>query len=347
MRIDSIQTILVAALSFGILAAASSRSAAEPPAAASALAWIQCEQDEGYPGFTKAELSFKPLLKYPKKALEDWSEGWALLEYAIRPDGTVRDVAVVDSLGPEDFVKTSVKAAAHWRYKPATRNGVPVEQFLHQSSILFLIEGSGREAAHGAFVRKYESARRLLADKHSDEAIATLESAFKARLNLYEEAMGSFALAIAYAQKSEWQRALSHIRHATIEQGRHLEKPLQAHAFALQVELEARNSSYHEAECAFKSLRLIDPPSAAGTSEPAKIIDRIHAVILDPKPLVFEAKLSALTGEVKSFRLSCTGAAHEAAVDTETQWDVPANAGDCILRVYGAPGATLRVVEEW
>jgi hypothetical protein len=28
-------------------------------------------------------------------------------------------------------------------------------------------------------------------------------------------------------------------------------------------------------------------------------------------------------------------------------WNVPQEAGDCILRVEGAPGATFTLVEEW
>lgn len=345
-------------------------SLAEPILAdQSAFTPLLCTEDEVPPGFVQAKAAYKPAPTYPKKALNDWSEGWADLEFAVTPGGAVREISVVDALGPEEFIKSSVKAVSKWQFNPATRNGSPVEQYLARVSVLFLLEGSGREAEHNAFVRDYNKARGFIQTKQPDVAIALLEAAFKRRLNLYEEAMGSFVLAIAFAHKADWPRALFHIRHATIESGTYLEKPLQPHAFALQVELEARDSSFVRAECAFKKLRSIDPASAAGASEPAKIIARIHEAIRDPKPLIFEARLATqplpegpaswrhnllrgkfsfaeINGEVKTFRLACTGAAHEAPVDTETQWDVPKNAGSCILRVYGAPGATFRLVAE-
>ncbi len=369
LRTNTRKVLSLAVAVVGLLLSAPSSLANEALSAANAFTPLLCNRGDGFPGFVEAEPSFKPQPKYPKNVLNDWSEGWAQLEYAIKSDGTVHNIEVVDSLGPPEFVASSVKAVANWRYKPATRSGLPVEQFLKLTSVLYLIEGSGREAAHEVFVRKYNNARAFMNTKQYKEAIAVLETAFKARLNLYEEAMGSFALAIAYAQKGDWQRALFHIRHSTIEEGRYLEKSLQAHAFALQVELEARDWNFVAAECAFKSLRLIDPPSAAGTSEPAEIIGRIHAAVNDAKPLIFEARLATsplieapavwrhqllrgkfffaeLKGEVRSFRLACTGAAHEAPIDTETQWDVPSNAGVCILRVYGAPGATFRLIEE-
>lgn len=349
--------------------AASLSSAAVSTAASEGAGGVCGQEVVVIPGFVSAAALSKPKPRYPTQALKEWSEGWVLLEYVVGADGAVRDLKVVDALGPKDFVKASVNSVSGWRYAPATRNGTPVDQYFYQTSVLFLFADSGRGADHSAFIRKYNRARKAITEKRYDEGIAILEEAFKARLNLYEEAMGSFVLALTYAQKTDWQRAQFHIRHATIEDGYYLGKALKATAFAMQVEIEARNASYAEARCAFTELRLIDESSAAGTSEAAKTVGRIESALADPKPLVSEATLAQhpmfeapavwrhallrqkfsfarLKGEVKSFRLACVAAEHDAAVDEETQWNVPQQAGPCMLRVDGAPGASFLLIEE-
>ncbi len=72
------------------------------------------------PGFTSAQPAFVPPPSYPSEAENNWSEGWAMLEYAISSDGAVRGITVVDALGPSDFIASTVKAVESWRYKPAT-----------------------------------------------------------------------------------------------------------------------------------------------------------------------------------------------------------------------------------
>jgi hypothetical protein len=57
--------------------------------------------------------------------------------------------------------------------------------------------------------------------------------------------------------------------------------------------------------------------------------------------------LADIKGEIAAFRLTCVGTTHNGPVDAETQWTVLAKAGECILRIDGAPGATFRLDEEW
>jgi tetratricopeptide (TPR) repeat protein len=334
---------------------------------------MSCKYDPdemSVPGFISARPIDRPKPIYPKEALNEWSEGWVQLEYAIGSDGVVHGIAAVDAVGPKDFVTSSQRAIAKWRYAPATRNGAAVEQSLYRVSVLYLFSDSRRTSEHQEFVTKYNRARRYVREQKFDQAIETLERALKSRTNLYEMAMGSYLLAVAYANKGDWPRALLHIRHAVIADLDYLEKPLWAPALALQVELETRDGSLMEALCARDKLQSVDPASAAPESPVGKIVKRIETALKDPGPLVSEARLTTnplfeapavwrhrlmrskfsfaeIKGEVKSFRLACVGTSHEAAVDIETRWDVPAGAGPCMLRVDGAPDAAFKLVEEW
>lgn len=323
------------------------------------------------PGFTEAAPVDQPKMRYPQSGLDSWSEGWVRLEFAVSPQGVPTNMAVVDAIGPKDFVRVASQGVGRWRYKPATRNGAPVEQSLYAVEVQFLFADSGNGADHREFVVKYNRARSDIRNDRPDDAIAELERAFRGRLNLYEAAMGSFILAVAYAHKQDWERALYHARHANIGQGKYLEKPMVSNAHALKVELNARTGNFREAVCGFESLKKVDAKLAAPDSQLGKMIAGIEAAMKDKKPIGIDARLAKhplvddapavwrhrllrskfwftqLNGEVKSYRLACVGTAHEALVDSETLWDVPTKAGPCILRVEGAPGATFKLVEEW
>lgn len=321
-------------------------------------------------GFAPVEVTVKPAPRYPKEALNSLNEGWVLLEYAITPHGEPNRIEVIDAIGAKAFVDAAVRTISTWRYKPATRKGRAVEQSLYQTSILFLFEDSGRAADHRTFVRRYNLARSQLRSKNADAAIQTMETAFKGGMNLYEAAMGSFLLALAYRDKADWERALFHSRHSVIEGGRYLEYQTKGPAFALLVELEARTGNFREAVCGLERLRKVAPERASTDQDFGKTIAAIDAAMKDQKPLAVPGRLAThplieapavwrhrllrrkfwfadVVGELKSFRLACVATAHEAPFDPEMLWTVPDEAGDCILRVEGAPGATFKLVEEW
>ena len=236
------------------------------------------------PGFIGDEPVDQPKMRYPRNALDDWSEGWVLLEFAVTAQGVPANITVVDAIGPKDFVKVAVEGVGRWRYKPATRNGVPVEQSFYSIDVQFLFTDSRKAADHQEFVSKYKRARDHIRNNRPDEAIAELELAFRTRLNLYEAAMGSFILAVAYAHKEDWERALYHARHANIDQGKYLEKAMVPHALALEIELNARTGNFREAVCGFERLRKVDATLAAPDSQLGKMIAGIDTAMKDKEP---------------------------------------------------------------
>lgn len=325
------------------------------------------KEQAGIPGFVDAVPTSTPKPAFPPTAADEVSEGWVCLEYAITPQGAVRDVSVVDAVGRPAFVNSAIKAVSTWRYNPATRNGRAVEQHFYRTSVLFLMEGSRRNAEHEDFVRKYNRARSAIGRSRFDEAIAALESALKSpESNIYEQANASYLLAYAYAQKGDFQLAHFHVDHAFIENGKYLAKQVMAEALGLAVQLRAYNGDFSGAKRAFMGLRELDP-GAGG--RPATIAAQIDAAIASPAPLITDVRLvkhplidapgvwhhellrsrflfAAINGEVRLFRLACKGAFHEAPVDPTMAWDVPSKAGLCVVRVEGAPNATFKFIEQ-
>jgi TonB family protein len=63
---------------------------------------------------------------YPSDLIRDQIEGMVVLYAVIRADGTVGDVRVLQSL-QERLDANACRALGRWHFRPATKNGVPVD----------------------------------------------------------------------------------------------------------------------------------------------------------------------------------------------------------------------------
>ncbi len=331
-----------------------------------------CVQDASIADFTLAHATFVPTPAFPQEDVNEESEGWVQLGFTISRDGTVRDIVVLDAIGAKSVAASASKALATWHYSPATHHGVPVDQFGNTVNVVFRYAGSDADehaTTHAAIVRKYNTGRSMLAQKKFDDAIPTLESALDQRLNLYEQSLVSLALVVAYAAKQDKPRSLYHLRHATIQQGFFLDRKVAQAALELRVQAEAEYGDFAGARCAFDQLKSVAPAAAADGTSAAKIVARIGEALKDPAPIVVAAELSPvfggsqaaewrhallrrkfsfsdIKGEMKGYHLVCQTTVLDAAIDAETLWTVPPDAGSCTLSVRGSAGASFKLVEE-
>lgn len=332
----------------------------------------QCVDDTKIADFADAHAIFRPAPTFPKKDLNESSEGWVQFSYTISSDGTVRDIVVLDLIGADSIATSARTALATWRFSPATRRGVPIDKFGVRLFVTYRFDGSDAEAhmsTHDTVIGRYNEARRLLAQKKFDKAIATLQFPHGLRLNLYEQTMVSFVLALVYAGKQDGPRSLYHLRHATIEQAFFLDKTLAAAAVEMLVEAEAAYGNLKGALCAYDELKRVAPASAAAGTRSAAIVAQIGRALKDPAAVVVGGELASvfgdaqeagwrhamlrrkfsfatIAGEVKEFHLVCQTTVLDAPVDGETLWTVPPDAGACTLTVRGAPGAKFKLIEE-
>ncbi|MCY3870447.1 MAG: M56 family metallopeptidase [Gemmatimonadetes bacterium] len=73
---------------------------------------------------------------YPEEALEDKVEGMVILQCVVNVDGSVSDVAVVQSRGTIDrkeFQQAAIDAVSQYRFKPAENNGKTVAVWIPQA----------------------------------------------------------------------------------------------------------------------------------------------------------------------------------------------------------------------
>jgi TonB family protein len=97
--------------------------------------WVMnfAQLDEGNPPFRKstAKLSGPSLVskvdpKYPQTQIKEHVDGEVVLYAIIRKDGSVDSIQLVHGIDPQ-LDKNSMEALARWVFRPATREGQPVE----------------------------------------------------------------------------------------------------------------------------------------------------------------------------------------------------------------------------
>jgi TonB family protein len=65
---------------------------------------------------------------YPREAARAGTEGWVQVEFTIAPDGTTRDLQVLDSAPKLVFDRAALDSVSKWRFVPIRKNGAPVPQ---------------------------------------------------------------------------------------------------------------------------------------------------------------------------------------------------------------------------
>ncbi|HEY0938825.1 MAG TPA: TonB family protein [Steroidobacter sp.] len=65
---------------------------------------------------------------YPREAQRAGTEGWVQVEFTIAPDGSTRDLQVLDSEPAQVFDKAALDSVSKWRFEPIRRNGELVAQ---------------------------------------------------------------------------------------------------------------------------------------------------------------------------------------------------------------------------
>jgi len=66
--------------------------------------------------------------QYPRKAAMDGVEGFVTLEFTVQPDGSPKDVRILNSKPRRMFDRSAMRAVYKWKFKPRIEDGVAIEQ---------------------------------------------------------------------------------------------------------------------------------------------------------------------------------------------------------------------------
>jgi protein TonB len=71
-------------------------------------------------------------------------KGVTTISFHVEPDGSVKDVVVTKSSGFDALDQVAAECATQWQYKPAMRNGQPIEVSWHANVQWNLASRAGR-----------------------------------------------------------------------------------------------------------------------------------------------------------------------------------------------------------
>ena len=88
----------------------------------------------------KPKLLHSVELVHPEEAIRDSLEGKVFLKFIVNVDGSVSDVTVLRTIGPEVFRQAAIDAISQFQFKPAEHNGKPVAVWMTQLIKFRLLE---------------------------------------------------------------------------------------------------------------------------------------------------------------------------------------------------------------
>lgn len=86
------------------------------------------KQDSELAVTTALQRTFYVPPEYPAAAQKDALSGWVDVQFTVKTDGSVTDVAVVEAQPRGVFEQPAMAAVRRWRYQPALRDGQPINQ---------------------------------------------------------------------------------------------------------------------------------------------------------------------------------------------------------------------------
>ena len=78
---------------------------------------------------------------YPRTSQRLGEEGTVVIRLLVHTDGSVSDLSIKHSSSHSRLDRAALKAVKHWRYQPATKNGIAIDKW-HEQSIVFAMRKS-------------------------------------------------------------------------------------------------------------------------------------------------------------------------------------------------------------
>jgi protein TonB len=78
--------------------------------------------------------------EYPMRAQQQGVEGWAVVEFTVARDGSVKNARILQAQPSSIFDRAAVQAVSSWKYSPKIQDGKPVECPTQRVRLAFTLE---------------------------------------------------------------------------------------------------------------------------------------------------------------------------------------------------------------
>jgi TonB family protein len=302
----------------------------------------------GFPGFNPEN--------YP-------TEGFVVVRATITKEGNLRDLKVVQVIGPQIFADNALKSIMDWRYQPATRAGVPVDRPNWEIRVFFTY-GNGITGARQEVYRIFQQAMSLSRDgKHAETIALLLPVLSKPHLSFYEREVVSLQLAIEYANQGELLTAREYLDEIVLLGDSFLSAHLRPIFWRAATLVNARTGQLIEAKEAFDKLNAAEPVASgdplaklmqtaeeqARTAKYLSSMQRISTTGVLPtwthRLLRHNFSIVNVTGKLDHLTIGCGEHLLESTFAEKAEWHIPKDWEKCRLRVFGDAGTTFTLVE--
>jgi TonB family protein len=280
--------------------------------------------------------------------------GWVDLALMVDRKGKPFEIGIVRSSGSKRLEERVMEAWNQVTFRPATRNGEPVES-LYETSVTVNGSPPGAQpefaSAYSALQAAISANKRAAADAAMQEMIVT---------TLYEDASYGFA---QYRYASRWgddtqrENAILHALGLAWALA-----PEQRRAVLLaNLNLQSQRHDYFEALQMWSRVRKdgIDRETAAKVTPLIEQVERVRTQtgaytmsgslddsgVWSTHLLKRNFRVEALPGTISRVKLRCKGGFASFELDPTLPYDVPERYEDCRLSLEGTPGTALTLTQ--
>ena len=318
---------------------------------------------------------------FPASALGD--EAWVQLNFTVKADGSTADFAATDDFGRDTFKDAAMAAARGWKFRPGQANGKPTDWQNYTYDVFFAYPNAVAGGYPG-FATLQDTVSKLLLDKKFADAKAAIEAAqanHSVRL-LFEYASLETLLYTAESGLGNSLAAYRAIARATPDVrinrrpqgpdiGTRLKTKVQLAPTAILPDMvlksalrtrfaaEAKLGLYGDALATYEridALEKITPADplvgqrrlindAIASDQPLGVSARIEDGSWLNRPVRRKFGFAQVKGSIDKIKLACNRHGAELPYKDGSQWEMPAEWGDCTIEVVGADGTQFVFVQ--
>jgi TonB family protein len=298
------------------------------------------------------------------------NEGWVKLNYVIDKDGSVLNPIVESSSGLKGFEYSAIRAALEeWRFTPATKNGIPIQQCKNSMTLEFLIKDPVK-AASTRFVRRYKHIKKLIFEKKLIEAKGLLDRLTeKPRKNFYEDSYYWTLLSAYYQMTGDTKKELDSLNNVAYRGKKYLKDGVYSYILIRGFQLALLKNKLDQASNYYHLLELIDKNSPYFLKlnpyyQKMKALIKSDSIISisgeieSKKPWYHtlirqEFSFSKIKGQLRSIDIRCQNYYFKEKIrnemlthiDQNKTWRISKSWGKCRLLVYGENKTTFKLFE--
>ncbi len=285
-------------------------------------------------------------------------EGWVVLRYIVRADGSTDDVVVIDKQPPELQHRDAVAAVEDWTFAPATPGGEPIDWYNNETVIRF-----GSPDAQGEpspfTVQAYRETQALIDEGELERALRSNERMMMNVSQLTAIGLGLMQNAVINLQLGDLHAAYAAIERATDPRVGALQGSDLIVALQYRNVLEMQLGYVMDALTTLERRRALAPvpdddavaanaaaieqalSDGATVTHNAKIIEDVWRHALRRRTFAIEL----VNGDIEVINAECDRRTAELEYAPDAEWALPESWGACAVAVEGRDDTEFRFYE--